>query len=191
MPTEHEYKFVLDLKLAEAITEDELQRRSSNVQIIKQGYLSYSKGTTLRVRSSTNPSGKEKWFLTFKQKIGDRVIEIEKKLDARDGNDLWTVCVGKLKKERYLFEDKQERLWELDLFKYGSHLYFIQLEVELHEGESRPKSIPDFLKKYLLYEVPLTDDRFSNKRLSDVEYATNLYTKIHEGTINEFEDEEE
>lgn len=189
MPTEHEYKFVLDLKLAEVITEEELRKRSCNIQTIKQGYLSYSKGTTLRIRSSTNELGKEKWFLTFKQKIGDRVIEIEKKLDARDGNDLWTVCVGKLKKERYVFVDKKNYVWELDMFRYGSHLYFIQLEIELSEGAARPKSIPDFLKKHLLYEVPLTDDRFSNKRLSDVEYASNLYTKIHEGTINEPEEE--
>jgi hypothetical protein len=48
-------------------------------------------------------------------------------------------------------------------------------EVELKEGSPRPKRLPEFIKKHLLYEVPLTDDRFSNKRLGDVDYATRLY----------------
>ena len=107
-------------------------------------------------------------------------IEIEKKIDDRDGQDLWSVCVAKLKKDRYMIEDKGIT-WELDFFRKGHHLYFVLAEVELPEGASRPKIVPDFLKDYVVYEVPLTDDRFSNKRLGDVDFATNLYQNILNG----------
>lgn len=145
---------------------------------IKQGYLAFSKGMTTRIRCITTLK-KERWYLTFKQKINSRVIEIEKKIDSRDGHDLWDVCVGKLKKNRYAI-DNEGVTWELDIFKKGT-LYFILAEVELEEGAPRPKTVPPFLKDYILYEVPLTDDRFSNKRLGDAEYATNLYKQIKKG----------
>ena len=137
--------------------------------------MAFSKGMTTRIRCIDN-GDKNKWFLTFKQKVNDRVIEIEKKLDDRDGSDLWQACVGKLTKDRYVFAG--EEIWEVDLFKRSGELYFILAEVELAEGKPRPKSVPKFLKPYVLYEVPITDDRFSNKRLGDVDYAMNLYKSL-------------
>lgn len=177
MPTEHEYKYVIDLKLAEEYSHKDIKAISDQFCHIKQGYLAFSKGMTTRIRCITKLK-KEKWFLTFKQKINNRVIEIEKKIDSRDGHDLWSVCVGKLKKDRYAI-DNEGMLWELDFFKKGG-LYFILAEVELDEGAPRPKTVPPFLKEHILYEVPLTDDRFSNKRLGDAEYATSLYKEISE-----------
>lgn len=151
-------------------------------QHIKQGYLAFSKGMTVRIRGIEDGQ-KSKWFMTLKHKVGERVIEIEKKLDERDGTDLWSVCVGKLKKDRYVIEDKGIT-WEVDFFKKGQHLYFVLAEVELPEGANRPKVVPEFLRDYILYEVPLTDDRFSNKRLGEVEFASNLYQQILNGDTN-------
>ena len=90
----------------------------------------------------------------------------------------------KIKKDRYVIEDKGIT-WELDFFKKGHHLYFVLAEVELPEGAVRPKKVPEFLEDYVLYEVPLTDDRFSNKRLAEVEFSTNLYQRILNGDTDE------
>lgn len=182
MPTEHEFKYVISLDIAEKYDHKSLKSMSDAVQNIKQGYLAFSKGMTLRVRSISDVK-RQKWYVTFKQKVNNRVIEIEKKLDARDGVDLWEVCVGRLTKNRYII-DVDGLTWELDYFWKGHHLYFIQAEVELDEGAPRPKKLPDFLNDYILYEVPLTDDRFSNKRLGDAEYANRLYKKLEEKKKN-------
>ena len=71
---------------------------------------------------------------------------------------------------------------QVNVAKLGSwhNLYFVQAEVELEEGSNKPEEIPEFLREFLLYEVPLTDDRFSNKRLSDVEFASRLYKSLVE-----------
>lgn len=183
MPTEHEYKYVVSLDIEQKYSDADLRELSTEVQHIKQGYLAFSKGMTLRVRC-LNTSQKKQWYLTFKQKIANRVIEIEKKLDNRDGKDLWGVCVGRLKKDRYVIEH-HGHTWELDFFRKGGYLYFVQAEVELEEGAHRPEEVPDFLKDYIVFEVPLTDDRFSNKRLADVEYAYRLYQDLMEYQEND------
>ena len=100
MPTEHEYKYLLSLELAKDFDHPTLLKMSKEHQHIKQGYLAFSKGMTTRIRC-IDDGEKQKWFLTFKQKVEERVIEIEKRLDDRDGQDLWSVCVGKLKKYLY------------------------------------------------------------------------------------------
>ena len=182
MPTEHEYKYMISLQIADDFSVPQLLKMSKERQHIKQGYLAFSKGMTTRIRC-IDDGEKKKWFLTFKQKVNERVVEIEKRLDDRDGEDLWSVCVGKLKKDRFVIEDKGI-IWELDFFKKGHHLYFVLAEVELPEGANRPKLVPDFLQDYVLYEVPLTDDRFSNKRLAEVEFSTNLYQQILTGDTN-------
>ncbi len=183
MPTEHEYKYVLRQDfLPETVEWD-------RVQHIEQGYLAYSKGMSVRVRH-LDDGKKSKWFTTLKQNVKGRVVEIETKLDERDGQDLWRECVGKLKKDRHVVEHKGLK-WEVDFFynampvqrldicNYkGDHLYFVMAEVELPEGASRPKEVPSFIKDHLLLEVQLTDDRFSNKRLGDAEYATKIYNEL-------------
>ena len=168
---------MIALSYAKEHTEDEFKAMCTRYQHIKQGYLAFGKGTTTRIRC-INGEKKEKWYLTFKHKVSCRIIEIENKIDDRDGQDLWNDCVGKLTKDRYTFE-LESGTWELDFFKKVGHLYFILVEVELKEGARRPKSLPFFLKKkHVLYEVPLIDDRFSNKRLGDAEYASKLYLEF-------------
>lgn len=187
MPTEHEFKYVLSLDLVRTYPEAKLKSLAKRVQKIKQGYLAFSKGMTTRIRS-IRADKKTKWYMTFKQKVTNRVIEIETKISRRDGSDLWEVCVGKLSKERYDIVDDFGNTWEVDLFKKGDHLYFAMAEIEMAEGAIRPTWIPDILKPFMIYEVPLTDDRFSNKRLGDVDYATKLYRKIRTEGVSEYEE---
>lgn len=177
MPTEHEFKYVISMDLLNTYPEEKIRMLADSHIIIKQGYLAFSKGMSCRIRCATE-SGKDRWFLTFKQKVTDRVIEIEKRLDNRDGQDLWEIAVGKLTKDRYIIKHTGI-CWELDLFKMtDGGIYFVLGEIELSEGAPRPKSVPPILKKHVLLEVELTDDRFSNKRLGDVDYARNLYKQM-------------
>lgn len=176
MPTEYEFKYAVHLDLLKEYPEERLRIMCDKHLIIEQGYLAFSKGMSCRVRC-TKEYGKPKWHLTFKQKASNRVVEIEKKIDERDGEDLWQVAVGKLKKDRYVF-DQHGIKWELDILKHDGLVYFIIAEVELMEGTSRPKEMPTFLQPFSLYEVPLDDDRFSNKRLGDVNYARELHSRL-------------
>ena len=177
MPTEHEFKYVIDSGLLTDHPESAIAAVASKHIEISQGYLAFSKGMSCRIRSATMPGKKTRWYFTFKQKVSSRVIEIEKKINQRDGEELWPMCVGKLKKDRY--ELRQGDLcWELDLFKKDNGLYFLMAEVELPEGHPRPKNVHPLLKNYVRFEVPLTDDRFSNKKLGDVEYAQRLYLEF-------------
>ncbi len=50
-------------------------------------------------------------------------------------------------------------------------------EVELEEGSARPE-VPLWLKDHVLFEVPLTDNRFSNTNLGDVDYVKEIYQKL-------------
>lgn len=180
MPTEHEYKFVMHRDM-ERIRDNPIPKGITySKYLIRQGYLAFSKGMTTRIRclQKLKPDdSNKKWFLTFKQKSNSgRVIEIEKKLDGRDGAELWDICVGKLKKERYSF-DNGNVTWELDFFLNHSQVYFVLVEAELPEGEPRPE-LPDFLKPFLLYKSELEDNRFSNKRLGDADYATKTYQEL-------------
>jgi CYTH domain-containing protein len=178
MPTEHEYKYVINMDLLKHHSEEQLKIMCKSVLHIRQGYLAFSKGMSCRIRCSSE-WGTDKWFLTFKQKVTKRTIEIEKKIDTRDGADLWELAVGKLKKDRYIFPHDGVK-WELDLFKFDSEIYFIMAEIELDENAPRPKHVLPLLKNYVLYEVPLTDDRFSSKRLGDVNYSKQLYSLLLE-----------
>ena len=180
MPTEHEFKFVVHNEAFGEYYQDHCDIMYYDKHfIIEQGYLAFSKGMTTRIRSiKKKGSSKKKWYLTFKQKIKCRVVEVETKLDERDGEDLWDACVGKLLKDRYVFKENNGN-WELDFFRKGSHRYFTLAEVELEEGAPRPDA-PPWLDKHILFKVPLTDDRFSNKRLGDVDYAQRIYNKLLE-----------
>jgi len=178
MPTEHEYKYVLNPECMFEI--DDILK--GEYLLIEQGYLAFSKGTTLRIRKIRKPEKKVKWFFTFKQNVGGRIIEIETKLDSRDGKDLWENCIGKIKKRRYPYDNHVGK-WEIDFFEDSTtEVYFSVAEIELEEGAPRPalEQVPEFVKHNIVYEVDLTDERFSNRKLGDVAYAKALYKKIIE-----------
>lgn len=182
MATEHEFKYVLnfDPKLALSAVCCALK-----IEHIEQGYLSSGSGNTVRIRCITKKE-KKIWFYTFKRKIKNRVIEIETKISSRDGQDFWEECKNKLSKKRHtLPKNIDGSKWEIDFFydEEGKH-YFAMAEIELEEGSLPPKKLPPIIKDHLLYEVPLTDDRFSNKRLANVQYTKELYKTLKESHEN-------
>ena len=177
MPTEHEFKYVISLDLANEFTKNQLREIGCDLRSIEQGIICHGPGMYLRIRKSFTKEKNKTWQMTFKLKDADRTIEIETPIDDRDGEDLWHRCYWTLTKDRYIYE-KDNIKWEIDFFKHKDKVYFILAEAELPETAPRPKKIPAFLRKFLLYEVPLTDDRFSNKRLGSVKYANKIYNQL-------------
>ena len=174
MPTENERKFVLDLDSL-----NQFKEISEGYSDIIQGYLVMSKGMSLRVRQAITEN-KIRRTMTFKQKAKGRVIEIEKKINHDDFEDLWFTALNKLEKIRF-FKAHENYLWEIDFFRdHDNNFYFAQAEVELPENEIMPATIPEFIKTNLLYKVPRFDDKFSSKRLADPKHAKRLLHKIKE-----------
>lgn len=176
MPTEHEFKYVISLDLLQEQDEQQIASICQEVKDIQQGVICHGPGMYLRIRKSKQKQNTN-WQMTFKLKDADRTIEIETPIDNRDGEDLWPRCYWSLSKTRYIYK-KDEIFWEIDFFKSENEVYFILAEAELPEEAPRPKKIPKFIRKFLLYEVPLTDDRFSNKRLGKIDYAKKMYSHL-------------
>lgn len=186
MPTENEVKFVLKTDCESLIAP-----LAKTKHYISQGYLVASRGVSLRVRKSVvetrtkndrcqfgnSVSCETEYHMTFKHSVKGRVIEIEKKIDQRDFDDLWEVSMNKLEKVRY--KVTKPDVWEIDFFKdHHDHTYFAMAEFEMPEGQKQPTVVPDFITKHLIHEVPLTDTKFSSKLLADVRYATDLYGSL-------------
>lgn len=172
MPTENERKYVLNLNC-----ESQVKAVSKKHYLISQGYLIATRGITVRVRKLDNGK-KVKHYFTLKANAGGRVIELEEKIDQRDFDDFWSICLNKLEKIRYLVKGVHY-VWELDFFKdYQGDTYFALAEVELPEGVPTPDILPDIVRRNLLYEVPLTDNRFGNKLLGDARYAADILQNI-------------
>lgn len=175
MPTENELKYVLRMNC-----EKEIAKIAKEKMAIHQGYLVSSKGIVLRVRASGTAEG-IKYYMTFKYSTKQRVIEVEKKLDKRDFDDLWEACMNKLDKIRYEVKDSNKQVWEIDFFKnHDDQTYFAMAEHEMPEGKAFPDMIPQFITSNLLYAVPLTDTRFASKLLADVRYAKQMYQSFLE-----------
>jgi CYTH domain-containing protein len=171
MPTENELKYVLDNSCEKAIA-----AIANKKYKISQGYLFHAKGVTCRVRKSVlkGKNRKKRYYFTFKMNVNGRQIELEHRIGKRDFKDLWAVAVNKLQKIRYEVRTQVET-WECDFFKaFGDRTYISVAEVELPEGAKAPSSIPPFIRRNLILEVPQEDSRFSSKVLSDVDYATGI-----------------
>lgn len=174
MPTENERKYLLD-----AGCESTVKKICTDQFDISQGYLIATRGITVRVRKSARKSnGKSEYYFTLKVNTAGRVIEIEKNLDERDFTDLWAIALNKLEKVRYIVKYGGNS-WELDFFKdYRGETYMAVAEIELPEDQLEPNSLPEIVKQNLIYKVPLTDARFSNKLLGDARYAAELLQEI-------------
>jgi CYTH domain-containing protein len=172
MPTENERKYVLNLEC-----EQEFEETAHSILICKQAYLAFSKGMSARVRETIDQSGKSKYKFCFKQKANGRVVEIEKKIDQRDFEDLWSCSMNRLEKLRYnVYYGKD--FWEIDFFKNNGESYFALAEFEMPEGQLDPESIPAPVENNLLYVPQIDDSNFSSKRLADVKYAVRKYKEL-------------
>lgn len=178
MPTENERKWVLYMEC-----EEQINKLAEEKWRIHQGYLMVGKGTSLRIRKQSDRLNKKLIYtMTFKSTVATgRVVEIEKRLDERDFNDLWPMSFNKVEKIRCVIYDKNHEMWEIDFFKdHNQQTYFAMAEFEMPEGKKEPDSLPPFIKNNLLHEVALTDCRYASKLLGDVRYALDLYSSLKE-----------
>jgi len=174
MPTEHEFKFVLNLE-----GEDEIAAACDKWEPIRQGYLYVAKGVSHRVRASG--TSKPKYTMTFKKNTKGRTVEVETDLDARDFNDLWPDTIQRLHKVRHYLRHRHW-VYEIDSFKdYLNRTYFLMAELEMPEGHKPPENLPAVLTKHLLLRVPLTSCQFASKLIADPRYATDLYQRLKDG----------
>ena len=176
MPTENELKYLLRLE-----AEEEAKNAAQGTRHVRQGYLAFTKGMSLRIRETNNT----RFEMTFKQKANNRVIEVEKKLDERDFEDLWAVACNRLEKIRYdvMVRDHNgnKSSWEIDAFKDHNHETYIMIaEHEMPEDMLEPDFIPSIIQDNLLFAVPRDDDRFASKKIADVKYAQKLFRQHYE-----------
>ena len=180
MPTEHEFKYLLDRSVK---TVRRIQKLALSETYIEQGVLISDKNITVRIRHAKKKD-KTTWTMTTKQDTHERVVEIETELGERDAHDLWKCCHSKLRKIRHHILDDKGRMWEVDVFLLKdvepSHAkcYCVLAEIELPEKAARPVDLPDFIQDHLIFAVPLGDGRFSNKKLWRVDHTNGLYEAL-------------
>lgn len=137
---------------------------------IEQSYI--GRGARIRIQKKDN---KAKYLFTFKQIVESEVVEIEKKISKLDYDLLHKESTNVVYKTRYKVGD-----WDVDFFKHEGENYFVMAEIELPRGQKEPNFIPKFIEDNLIYVVEVTDQRFSSKKLSNVEYAKVLLEEISE-----------
>jgi CYTH domain-containing protein len=176
MPTENERKYVLD-PACEKLFADVKKVR------IRQGYIN---GKMPRLRATQRSGGDAVVFgeyayvFCYKQKVGNRLIEIETEIDRRDFDDLWTLTKRRLIKTRYILDHPDFNRWEVDFFKDNKgKTYFAMAEYEMPEGQSKPGSFPPIIWDHLLHLVPRKhNDLFSSSLLASPSYAKTLLKKL-------------
>lgn len=177
MPIENERKYVLRLETLEKRFND----AADVIEDIEQIYLMCSKKQSLRIRRTfvfQDERCQNKYTLTFKQDVGKKTVEIETQLDHHDYKLLSKNAISRLTKLRYRIDD-----WEVDFFKSDNQTYFVQAEIEMPEGQKKPKSIPPLIRDNLVYIVKRGDGRFSSKKLGDSKYAQRLINHLLLETI--------
>lgn len=168
MPTENELKYVLDLKVADHLVGHPVR--------IQQGYIYADDTWNLRLRRSAG----NRFQMTFKYRVGSRLVEIENDITERDFRDLWSQTTNRLVKDRYSYHGVAGTIWDVDLFRDSEEsVYFALAEHEMPEGQLEPQSIPMVIGKHMLYAVPPSEyTDYSSTKLGDIMYAVGKLEEI-------------
>lgn len=144
---------------------------------IRQSYLS-GRARVRHIVAHDNVHS-ELYLFTYKTKVNGETIEIETGISAADFTKLWSVSKSTIYKTRVRV-NTDAGCWEVDFFKAPSTdaIYLVMAEIELPEGVADPEIIPTFIKRNLLYRVPVSDNRFSNRCLSDVDRVRHLVASL-------------
>lgn len=146
MALEIERKYLIDLEKIGSL---------ENGQRIKQGYLSTSKESVVRVRVKD-----EKAYLTIKgSNSGVTRLEFEYEIPLDEANEMLDKLCQKptIDKTRYLVKH-ENHIWEIDVF-YGDNQGLVVAEVEL-SSEDEKINLPFWIK-----EEVTSDIRYFNSNL--------------------------
>ena len=106
------------------------------------------------------------------------LVEIETAISREDFELLWPMRVEAVQKTRYIRETDDGE-WVVDFLRDGhGEVYFVLAEVELSRFQALPDEIPAEIRDHILYAVAAEDNRFTNKKLSDQDYAASLLAKV-------------
>lgn len=178
MPIEQEYKFVLHS--AQLLEREVRNSTSATACEVTQGYLGGGNRVRRKIinNGSSGPPQLEHLF-TYKKKLVGRpgCLEIECNITADDFDLAWPETKNRVTKTRYAVS-VDDGVWEFDFFRYHGSTYFAMAEFEVPPGGVRPSVLHPLVQKYLLYSVADNDDRFTNRKLSDITYAAGLIMEI-------------
>ena len=138
---------------------------------IRQAYL--NDGPRIRQINADYIFTYKKWI----PQVGE-LVEIEMAISKDDFDLLWTQRVQSLEKTRY---EKHigEAEWVVDFLHDPTGRNFVVMaEVELPRYTPEPDSIPDEIASHILYAVAASDNRFTNKKLSEPDYASKMYDEV-------------
>ena len=140
--------------------------------IVEQGYL--PGGARIRRRHVGENQGLYAEF-NYKIKAGDDLVEIETMIEAADFDRLWPLTSKRVRKMRFATYWEKDK-WDVDfLLGADDKVYFAMAECEMAPGQLEPASILPPLVPHIVYLVPLDRQlEFTNKRLSDPDYARSL-----------------
>lgn len=163
MPTENERKYVLSDPEAILALWDR-----ADWSEIRQGYLPGD----ARIRRRTQGGDS----FTYKISAGDRLIEVETALEARDFDDLWTLTDRRIHKLRHTATDRHGLQWDVDLLlDENGRIYWAMAECEMSEGQDAPPEVLPALAAFVRYAVPRDRQaEFVNSRLANPVYAASL-----------------
>lgn len=182
MPIEREFKYVLDHR-------NDLEQQLKVMGVLgvtmKQGYL--SKGG--RIRSKSYPEGHgfhgmNHFVFTYKHKLKNQpgCLEIENPISESDFKLGWADADHIIDKTRYVVQCTNAFIWEIDIFRDANgDVFFAMAECEVHEGQERPAEMHEFVKDNLVFAVPEEDNRFQNRKLSDVKKTSKLFKEVVRG----------
>jgi len=172
MPIENERKFVLH-DPSGALEKSLARNPAASGALLRQAYLDSS---GVRIREIVAPDETRAVF-TFKRTVEGNVVEIETPISPDDFQRLWTLRRETLVKHRYHLVDG-DCGWDIDFFKDGetaeSPTYFAMAEVEMPESWDTAPPAPPWLASYIVHAVANGDERYTSKRLSQIDHARTL-----------------
>lgn len=123
------------------------------------------------------------YLFTYKKwvKITKELVEIEVEISRDDFELLWSERAQSIEKTR--FERHVDGVeWVIDRLRdKDGAVYFVLAEAELPRGQQVPQHVPDAIAAHILYAVAADDNRFTNKKLSDPDYAARLFNEVVAG----------
>lgn len=165
MPVENERKFVLPPTF-DAGRLDDWARAD-----IRQAYL--DDGPRIRQIGGEYLFTYKKWVPQARE-----LVEIETSISRDDFELLWPLRVEAVQKTRYV-KNIGDHEWVVDfLHDDDGATYFVLAEVEMPRFQAAPDVIPDEIRDHILHAVDADDNRFTNKKLSDRDYARDMLAKV-------------
>jgi len=165
MPVENERKYVLPPDFDAGVL-----KGWERVEV-RQAYL--DDGPRIRHFGGEHIFTYKKWVPQTRE-----LVEIETALSAEDFNLLWPLCEERVRKTRHIkLTDDGE--WVVDFLRNAKdQVYFVIAEVEMARHKTEPDQIPREIALAIVHAVEPGDNRFTNKKLSDPDYAEDLLDKV-------------